>query len=263
MILIGIYFIISVQVGITKCTTYGTLVDCPYAIPNSICVNETCECDTGYKYGPSQTSCLENELTDPCGINADCSTTMNYTECSGGQCQCLGGFERIGNQTCDPVMIGVRPCSNNNDCNNTIAFSDCQSGLCACQQGYTATNGNQSCSCMYYYNGECIPVQLGVTTCSGASDCSAWVANATCGTGGVCECSAGFISINSDTECRMRVIGDNCTSNVDCSAAMNNTECATGGTCSCIGGYRTDPLSNGCDIGEYSKIYQLVFIYFF
>lgn len=119
--------------------------DC-ISLPNSVCKEDRCVCDTGYVSDSHSSKCMPvaKHLEGPCESDAQCTLGFGkQSRCINGRCACNHGFHFDG-YCLENKGLGMI-CRNSSECyigenyRNTIA---CNGGHCSCKDGYLEYEGN-------------------------------------------------------------------------------------------------------------------------
>lgn len=135
------------------------------SLPNSICKDYRCDCDTGFTKDPTGSKCLPvaTHIEGPCNFRNQCTPTFGAnSDCIGKRCQCLQHHHFSGICLFD-IGLGQQ-CKNHSQCYIGDTYKEtllCNGGYCTCRAGYHQTDqricqGNGSLSHQ---------TSLGVLTC--------------------------------------------------------------------------------------------------
>ncbi|XP_057322611.1 prion-like-(Q/N-rich) domain-bearing protein 25 [Microplitis mediator] len=191
---------------------------------NSICIDNKCQCITGFTSESNDKCAPTVPLWQQCNTSQQCNDLTNHSMCSSTikLCVCQDNYYSLGNR-CIPLLNGS--CSDTDIC--TIHNSECIDGKCQCKPKFlfndleckpTLLNErcvtDQDCTLLKYSKcsaeNECICdnnyIKLNETSCGSlleglcSTDEQCTVANSTC-TDNKCQCRSNFLPKANNSQC--------------------------------------------------------------
>ncbi|XP_053982922.1 prion-like-(Q/N-rich) domain-bearing protein 25 [Hylaeus volcanicus] len=129
---------VAIQEEFTDIWKCETNFDC--TVSNSSCVKNVCQCQGGYDFNGSMTSCIKVATTygDDCTESVQCSRHL-YSGgiCENNVCVCAKGYYYLHGR-CNLYKGLHATCLKDSDCyvNSVYGASICQNGICACRLGF-------------------------------------------------------------------------------------------------------------------------------
>ena len=217
----------------------GTCVECVVSGdcdgPNERCVDNKCECASGFVRDPFTGLC---EPEPECSVDTDCS---DCEFCQSGICvpvQCPDGYICVGGICREICDCNTPTCERSGGACVSLDSTTCYCSPCEGDCGSTSDCG-EGCVCV---NGQCT-----------ANPC----ANATCNDGNDCGEDCGCLDGNCVPCAALSCTGDNCSQALGCDCGAGNTcgpstdpcaqySCTETGSAACAGAGAVRP-DCGCD----------------
>ena len=173
---------------------------------------------------------VEAHTAASCSSDEACSSVVSDSVCIDNACSCKEGyFPSASQKECIEVTYNGNDCSHeimpDFMCHSGVPGSKCISGKCLCPSGYSL------------YNGNCVEVIMGITTCELSETCNSVIENSQCASG-VCMCNTGYIHDETRKHC-VEVILDQtpCHEDTCCLKGVEHSMCGEEHKCTCEEGY--------------------------